>query len=526
MKSKAKAYVRSANFWIARALPLSLSALVVPSTIARASPELDRKYALQTVGALKSADNVDGLFGDYVAQALRDYFQSQPRFVLQDVSRAQTLIDKSKLGYDKLIDDKQILERVARASRSETLLRTKIFKEGPRYRVTLDWLLAPHMDLIANEVFFIDEPRAGATLVAEDLKRQIQAGADRLVRKVPFYAQINGRDGQLVTINAGENLSLRKGDTLWVGSIDEVKQHPLLRVVAEWKMARTGALEVEHVDGGIAFCRITEENPNRPIARGQKITQVIPASTPSKTHTDSTEDTGPTFDRTDAPKLGWISATPGIGLFSRDFSASTGNTGKSGGGFLIGARTDGVIWLDRQWFTEASIGYSYFPYSQTNSADGSDTGVSSSGTLLQYKLALAYSYLSGEDLFGPKSWFKVGYYSHRFALPNLTTENLNPVTWSGLMIGVGGDLPLRQGWGAQLSLEFGLLNSAKETGASAPKAQTASMVNFYIGSTYALRPRLIFRMGFEFEGQGATYSGGASLSHQSFNLMPSLTVPF
>src|SRR4051812_18859164 len=114
-------------------------ALTLASSVAYASPELDRLYALETIGALKAWDNVDGLFSDYVSAAYKDFFSRQTRFVYQDLSKADAVLKQSKLAYSRLLEDPAILAQIARAEKTQTLLRTKISKQGPQYRFTIDW---------------------------------------------------------------------------------------------------------------------------------------------------------------------------------------------------------------------------------------------------------------------------------------------------------------------------------------------------------------------------------------------------
>jgi hypothetical protein len=123
--------------------------LLAPSAFA--TTELDRQYALESVGFLPSWDNVDGLFTDYVASAYKDYFSKQSRFVVQDLSKSSDVLVHSKLGYQKAIEDKQVLSQLARSTHSQTLIRTHILKEGPQYRVAIEWLHAPKMEPIAVE---------------------------------------------------------------------------------------------------------------------------------------------------------------------------------------------------------------------------------------------------------------------------------------------------------------------------------------------------------------------------------------
>src|SRR4051812_24670487 len=119
-------------------IKLPALALLLVSAVAHANPEMDRLYALETVGALKAWDNVDGLFTDYVSAAYKNFFSHQTRFVYQDLSKADAVLKQSKIPYSKLLDDPQILSQIARSEKTQTLLRTRISKQGPQYHFTID----------------------------------------------------------------------------------------------------------------------------------------------------------------------------------------------------------------------------------------------------------------------------------------------------------------------------------------------------------------------------------------------------
>jgi nucleoside-diphosphate-sugar epimerase len=82
---------------IAKAGFFSAALLFISPQFARANPELDRLYALETIGILRSWDNVDGLFSEYVTTAYKDWFTKQSRFTLQDLSKADVLLANSKI---------------------------------------------------------------------------------------------------------------------------------------------------------------------------------------------------------------------------------------------------------------------------------------------------------------------------------------------------------------------------------------------------------------------------------------------
>lgn len=506
---------------------LFAASALLAAGVARASAELDRRYSLDSVGALRSLDNVDGLFTDYVSKAIREYFAGHPRFVLQDVSRADAVLEGSKLEYSKLIDDPKVLAKLAHATRSATLIRTKIFKEGLRYRFTLDWLLAPRMDVLASDVFFLEEPARGQALGAEEIASQLQASLERLIAKVPFVGQVTGRDQSTVTLSVGEELNLRKGDVLVVGTLEEVKRHPLLGTIAEWRTVQTGRLEVEQVDRSVTFARITEEEAQRPVARYNKILSVTPKPdpvvNPSELGSRSSEAMP---DRTDPPRYGWVSAGPLVGMAGRQSASADGLTGKSGSGFGAGARADAQIWLNRRWFVEAMFAYGYSMYSQSDIASGSASTSSPSLTLYQQKLGVGYSYLAGSDFFAAKSYVKLGTETHSYTLPRDAAELTNPVSFGGLYLGLGGDLPLRGAWGAQLDLNFGLTGSVTETSSPLGNASSSTRVDFYAGVFKRLKPRFLFRVGVDFAAHGAEYTGGATLSQNMLSIYPSWVMLF
>ena len=111
-----------------------------------------------------SATGTNFDIADYVANAYKNFFSHQSRFVLQDLSKADALLGKSKLPYYKVIDDADVLNQIARSMRSESIIRTKIYKEGTRYRFVIDWLHAVRMELIASETVVIEEQRGIADL--------------------------------------------------------------------------------------------------------------------------------------------------------------------------------------------------------------------------------------------------------------------------------------------------------------------------------------------------------------------------
>jgi hypothetical protein len=503
------------------------------SGAAQANAELDRQYALETVGFLKSYDNVDNLFADYVADAYRDYFSKQSRFVLQDLSKVDTVLTHSKVPYQKLIDDPQILSQVARTTRSQTIIRTKVEKEGPEYRFNLEWLHAPHMDRIASESFVMSEPRDGTAIGVGELKAQIGNALDRMVAKVPFKGMITGRDNNSVTLDIGQNAGLRAGDTLTIATLDEVKKHPLLKEIVEWVMTETGKVQIESVEDRIAFGRVISEEPGHQIARYQKVKQIITAqTTPEPKVINETPEAN---HSNEPPRLGFINGGLWIGGLSRDYSVTNNgaNDGQTGGGIFGGAKAEGELWFNREFFADMGFGYGVFHYSQTDTVSNQSTPAGGvGGHVSTFLLDFGYDYLVTGDFFGPKGWAKLGYHSvsYNFPISLGSPENTNPIGFHGLFLGLGGELPLTDQWGAILNLNFGVFTGASEDTAFLGSISGTSDVDFFIGGYYRLDPRITIRAGFDIQANGAdgtssTY-GNSSVSQKVISFVPSLVYYF
>lgn len=545
---------------VAAALAFTLAA-----TEGHAVQELDRKYSLETIGVLRSWDNADGLFSDYVATAYKQYFSQQSRFLQVDLSKADILLGKSALPYNQLIDDKNILSQISKSMRSQTILRTKIYKEGPTYRFVLDWMHAPHMEVLAAETFVLEEPQDTRLFNFEDAKVALMQGLDRLIKKIPFHAQVSGRDDDKVTVLLGDKKAVRAGDTLIVATTEDVKLHPILKSVMDWRFTQTGRLEVESVDDGIAFCKIAEEEPGRKIGRYQKVVQVVPASRIrsssgdrpnygqsgngsgdiSGNYTDSRENyqgtMGPLTDDYDSsksvatfenpngmrrPTLGYGTAGFWMGTLARDFSNAT--TARTGSGFLMGVKVDGRVWLTPEWFADAGLGFGTTGYQQKNSTTGTETLVSSqSASAMMMRLAGGYqTYLDG-TFFGPKAWVVGGYHRNSYKFPYLAAEALGSTAFGSLFIGLGGDLPITQGFGALFNFDIGLIKSASETDlVNNGSNQGITDVGFFVGGYYRFADRLSAKLGLDYIVNSTSFEDTTAYTNKIISFGPSVSYYF
>jgi hypothetical protein len=518
---------------------LSMAFLPMKSEL-RASSDLDRLYALESVAALRSSDNSDGLFAEYVKKAMQEYFSKQTRFLYVDFSKADSAFVHTKVPYSKVIYDNDLLTTAAQSLKVQTLIRTKIVKQGTSYEFTLEWLHAPRMEVLASESFTMTEQRQ-TTALSElpnaknglgDITPPLSQALDRMIVKVPFSGHITGRDQQTVTVNMGALQGIRRGDILTVSTLEEARRHPLLNTVVDWRFYETGTLLVEQVDEGLAFCKIVEEIPGRQLMKLQKITQVRSRPQDTAIHQGPNTDASPTPVETvtQAPgeRLGWVGANLWTGLFSR--SLTTTSTGKTGSGFLIGARLDGQFWVTKLFFLDAGLGYAMSTYGQT--AVGGDVVTSISGvSALRYHVAAGASYLVNGTLRGPIAFVRAGFRSFSTHMPNspATEQMTGPSAVRSVFVGFGGDLPLKTPtatWGALLAFDLGVVKFVPNSDVfPSGDAQNVAELSFTMGGYYRLSQKLTLQLIFDIQAHSFK-AGDYQLDHKFFALQPSATYHF
>lgn len=503
-----------------------VATLFLFSSSALAIPELDRKYSLETVGFLKTWDNVDGLFNEYVSQGYKEYFADASRFTLIDISKSDTVLSRSSIPYNRLLEDTEVLAQVARAMRVQTLLRTKVYKEGGTYRFSIDWLHSPQMDLIANETFVLEEPKDGKAFGIGDVKGALYKALERLVAKVPFLANVSGRDANSVTVNVGQSFGLKRGDTLVIGTLDEVKRHPMLKAIVDWRITQVGKVVVDEVDGGIGFTHVIEESPGKQIARYQKVIQHLPLAVQPTVIKE-----GGDVAKLDPPSYGWVSGGIWAGGMSRDHAVQDPNVkAVTGGGLIFGGKTLGQLWLDRNWFSELGFSFGVGSYNQNKVGDEANKMGSSSSTTFGWLFNLGYNYFVTGDFHGPKATGKFGYRNDHYGLTTSANDRLGGSTFGSFYIGLGGDLPMRGNYGLLMNADIGIFNEVSETGYTTGPASGAANFAFSFGGYYRFDMRMAVKFMLDIVAQSgefnATATGTDNLNHKVITFGPSIVYYF
>jgi len=309
-----------------------------------------------------------------------------------------------------------------------------------------------------------------------------------------------------------------------------VKKHPLLKTIEGWEFQGLGKAEVQQVDDGIAFAKVFEDDERNPIKRFHKLIQVEkkPVMAPldpvrEQEHyaEDGTQKEKPEYLQGEQPRMGWVGVGPWVGGLSREYNPYNG-TGVTGGGMTIGGLADTQLWINREFFVSGALGYGFWKHTQSSVGGGSSSATgSATGTMTLTRLGGGYSYFLKEDFFGPKGWIKASYQNHSYSLPARTGDYLASASVNALAVGIGGDIPLREGWGMMMNLDIGVLNGGEAKNLGAGTVDGTSQLDFQLGFYTRIKSNMALRGTFEMWGDTITFVNGNSLSHRVISFSPS-----
>jgi hypothetical protein len=498
--------------------------LLTLSGLADASPEYDRVYQFETISWLRPSDNVDGVFAEYLNEQFTQYFSGQSRFIAKPLKGIQEILDSSSAKYTELIQQPEILRKIAQKIQVDSLIRSRVYKEGDTYRFIFEWLFAPKGDLVAQVEFLYTDEGKETGLRTGGLALAVEKGLNDLVQKLPFLGQVTGVDGNGITVSLGRNAGLKARHLVTIYSLQAVKRHPVTNVLEEWRWQPIGRARIDQVEASMAFATIIETEPGATVIRNQKVREILAAPEEAKTAAAGTG--------MESPRSGWVSGGMGLGTYAREAIDPTTSKQFGGGGLLYNAELDSQVWLNSRYIAQGSIAGSIFSYSPTNLSNGTSIDASYSGTNLRTRLALGYSFYPMKSLFEPLLWAHVGYSYQGNGFATTSTHLLAESSLGSVFVGIGGEFPMLNQWIAHFGMDLGVLRSGASERLSFGAATATSDLTFRAGLSTRLKERLFLKIqamlhsdGFSFSGNGSQ-AEGPTLNQKLFSVTPSLMYYF
>lgn len=479
---------------------LTLGAFCAVSLLDRASAtaELDIQNRYGKIGLLLPADNLEGWLALMAHQAAIQAFKEDGRFQVEEFSKIAKALGAPKAKYRSWLMDPQVLKEFTNAKNLNVLLRTRLDQENEDYLIQIELLDAKTLAVVKKFQQKIHDPYlTDGNREPLDYQKKLYGVYRDFLKSGLFLGEVTGRDGKQVTFVFGQDHKIKPKDTLEIATIDIVRKHPIDHEIESYKTSRTGFLKVESVDETGGFGTIDFEETGRSVARFQKIVAFESYREPETKAEKKAKDP--------APELGFVGGRAFYGSLSRD--SSNGTTAKSGSAKMFGVNLNGELWFNPQWFAVTEIETSMGSYKDSASSTGKSLLASS------WNLGGGRKFFLTDDFFGPNGFARLRYHRASFSTSLDTSTQTSKVSLSGLLVGVGVDVPVMNGYGVMGAVDLGLFVSGSEkAGLGSPNGGNLTQFQF---QTYRwMNRRLKWTAGLNFKQSTLDLANNGSVAHK------------
>jgi len=446
-------------------------------------------------------DNIDGAFKEPVLQSYKDVFERNPRFELANEAQS-----------------------------ADSILRSSIKKKATGIDVELSLLLAATGEIYSTEKTTIAPDKSGRE-TGEAIKGLLKT----VLKRIPFYGTVTGRDASNLTFDIGAAHGLQKGDVIQISRIDNIKRHPLLKSIVDMQLVPVGNASVDSVEDMISFGHVQSEIPGERIQRLSKITAIEARAVletdkkPRQTDAHGVSQIEEIEEDSDRPQIGFLSIGGLLSGFSSTSARNNGAESFSGSAFNPGFRLGTEIWLTKHWFADLQIGYTGMSFTQKDDNSTAEvTTEGQGGNTKQFGINGGYRILPTDSIYGPQAFLKLGYYSFSWDIPARPSVLQGSKSYSAINLGIGGVLPIgNHQKGLNANVNILLFPSLSEEGFNTGGSPSGSGAGFYIGGYYYLSPSISLRGGILFEFYSGDFEDGRSSTNQKvIGFLPSIQYYF
>ena len=196
-----------------------------------------------------------------------------------------------------------------------------------------------------------------------------------------------------------------------------------------------------------------------------------------------------------------------LGLFLNIGNGSvikSGTSEQSMTGMLAGADLEAELWATRNTWIGLDFGKKFGKYSKDQGTFSQDSNSTSNSVT---RIKLGYKYLPMGFFYGPQVDAYFGYASYDYGLSTNTTDGYTDVTFSGVLLGARGSVPLVESIRMYLGFDFLLTSSFQEKIQVLGSDESSSNYHVEFGGQYQFGPNISFSGGLSFLSNKASFTG-------------------
>lgn len=439
---------------------------------------------------LPVTDGVDNKIGFKVFEEIENYIKEGSWCTYKSNSELINILGQYSKNLESHLMNKDVLKVIADKTGAGSLIRVSLQMQAGTTEVKVE-ILGEN----GEDKYFKEQTQLrgnDSSLIAQTVKNWL----DIYEKTIPYEGRIKGILGDQFTIDIGKKSHIYNGNEIVIERPTIKRQHPLLKEIVDFQTEKIAEAKVFDVSDTQAQAKVTSYEGQKKLRLEDWVKVRVNEQRKAIEQVASPEKEKEQFG-----KLGTLGIFLNVGNGS---VTQTGASEKSMAGMLVGADLEAELWATRNVWAGLDFGKKFGKYSKDQGTFFQDSNSTNNSVT---RLKIGYKYLPMGFFYGPQVDAYLGYASYDYGLSTNTTDGYTDFTFSGLLVGVRGSVPLVESTRIYALFDFLLTSSYQEKVRIFGSDDSSSNYHIEFGGQYQFEPNITFSGGLSFLSNKASFTG-------------------
>lgn len=439
---------------------------------------------------LPVTDGSDNKVGFRVFEDIESFIKDGSWCTYKSNSELINILGQYSKSLESHLNNKDVLKVVADKTKAGTLIRISLAMGANATEVKVEIIGENGEDRYFKEQTQLKS--TDPTVISQTVKNWL----DIYEKTIPYNGRIKGILGDQFTIDIGKKSQIFNGSEIVIERPTTKRQHPLLKEIIDYQTEKIAEARVFDVGETQAQARVLSYEGNKKL----KIEDWVKVRSVESRKVVEQVAYGDKADN-EFGKLG------SLGIFLNLGSSSVTRTGsgeKSMSGMLFGGDLEAELWATRNFWGGLDFSKKMGSYKKDTGTFTSDSN-STDNSAVRFKLG--YKYLPLGFFYGPQIDVYGGYGSYTYGMSTNTTDGFTEFTFSGLLLGARGSIPIYEATRMYMLIDFLLTSAYKEKVRVFGSDESSSNYRLEFGGQYNLETNITLQAGLQILSNKASFTG-------------------
>jgi len=318
-------------------------------------------------------------------------------------------------------------------------------------------------------------------------------------KNIPYNARVTGVLGNQFTLSGGKSFGFRRQHEITIIRPVKKKKHPLLKEIIDWETIKIGSAKVYNVTDSTSQARVLQYDTRKRIKIGDWI---IISENQKSVVTERKS-----YNKKNDFKFGKLGVASIYFQTSFFDTITNSSSTKKLSGTKLGVNLKSDIWITRKVYG----GFNFVKsFSSMKPKLGTFTQTSQNISNSDFQLYAGYKYLPLGFFYGPQINAYLGYSSYTYGFDTQVSDGLTNFTFSGLLLGLNGDIPFMKRFRGRVGVELIFSPSFSQEITVLDSKDSNSSTKFTIEAIYKYKVNLDFNFKYESVVNRALLNGTTS----------------